>query len=186
MRTLGTYGSHLEIQAWARLTGRKINIIQPGLVYVVDDADETPQGTSSNSSSEDAEDDDYYSEYASPRELRSTRREGLVTVSGSGGRLTSNGKATVKRIAVSTTEELDETEGDGPLYIVYHDWEHYSSARNIDGPHAGPPRIVEVSDVVLPFCFRLSRDNDTESPLATIRSGRFAYPLDSGGHQSAQ
>lgn len=38
----------------------------------------------------------------------------------------------------STEERL------GPLYIVYHSWEHYSSVRNISGPHSGLPNIREV------------------------------------------
>ncbi|KAK6331643.1 hypothetical protein TWF718_002192 [Orbilia javanica] len=27
------------------------------------------------------------------------------------------------------------------LHIAYHDWEHYSSVRNIDGPHKGLPKV---------------------------------------------
>ncbi|KAG0200941.1 hypothetical protein BGX28_006116 [Mortierella sp. GBA30] len=27
------------------------------------------------------------------------------------------------------------------MHIAYHSWEHYSSIRNIDGPHEGPPEI---------------------------------------------
>ncbi|KAK3828146.1 MAG: hypothetical protein J3Q66DRAFT_276274 [Benniella sp.] len=27
------------------------------------------------------------------------------------------------------------------MHIAYHSWEHYSSIRNIDGPHEGPPQI---------------------------------------------
>ncbi|KAK8163308.1 hypothetical protein BC567DRAFT_273439 [Phyllosticta citribraziliensis] len=27
------------------------------------------------------------------------------------------------------------------VHIAYHSWEHYSSVRNIEGPHSGPPRI---------------------------------------------
>ncbi|KAF4635666.1 hypothetical protein G7Y89_g2434 [Cudoniella acicularis] len=27
-------------------------------------------------------------------------------------------------------------------YIAYHSWEHYSSVRNITGPHSGPPQVV--------------------------------------------
>lgn len=29
------------------------------------------------------------------------------------------------------------------LHIAYHDWEHYSSVRNVDGPFTGPPEIRE-------------------------------------------
>lgn len=28
------------------------------------------------------------------------------------------------------------------LHIAYHDWEHYSSVRNIDGPHKGLPNVT--------------------------------------------
>ncbi|KNZ54157.1 hypothetical protein VP01_3027g6 [Puccinia sorghi] len=30
-----------------------------------------------------------------------------------------------------------------PVYLVYHQWEHYSSVRNLDGPHSGIPCIRE-------------------------------------------
>ncbi|PLW18826.1 hypothetical protein PCANC_06636 [Puccinia coronata f. sp. avenae] len=30
-----------------------------------------------------------------------------------------------------------------PVYLVYHQWEHYSSVRNLDGPHSGIPNIRE-------------------------------------------
>ncbi|WAQ89499.1 hypothetical protein PtA15_11A188 [Puccinia triticina] len=32
---------------------------------------------------------------------------------------------------------------DTPVYLVYHQWEHYSSVRNLDGPHSGIPCIRE-------------------------------------------
>jgi len=34
-------------------------------------------------------------------------------------------------------------EGSRPVaHIAYHMWEHYSSIRNLDGPHAGPPKVL--------------------------------------------
>ncbi|KAI9665530.1 MAG: hypothetical protein M1831_001672 [Alyxoria varia] len=27
------------------------------------------------------------------------------------------------------------------IYVAFHTWEHYSSIRNIDGPHSGPPNV---------------------------------------------
>ncbi|EON60813.1 hypothetical protein W97_00022 [Coniosporium apollinis CBS 100218] len=36
--------------------------------------------------------------------------------------------------------------GDGQrdvAHIAYHTWEHYSSIRNLDGPHTGPPKVCE-------------------------------------------
>lgn len=32
------------------------------------------------------------------------------------------------------------------LHIAYHTWEHYSSIRNIAGPHTGPPEVKPVLD----------------------------------------
>ncbi|KAG1055460.1 hypothetical protein G6F43_002580 [Rhizopus delemar] len=43
-----------------------------------------------------------------------------------------------------TEDEDEEEEGECPrqiLHIAYHDWEHYSSVRNLDGPFTGPPEI---------------------------------------------
>ncbi|KAF6749835.1 hypothetical protein DFP72DRAFT_1141462 [Ephemerocybe angulata] len=31
----------------------------------------------------------------------------------------------------------------GTVYVAYHDWEHFSSIRNLNGPHAGLPNVVE-------------------------------------------
>ncbi|KIY71328.1 cysteine proteinase [Cylindrobasidium torrendii FP15055 ss-10] len=36
-----------------------------------------------------------------------------------------------------------------PLYVAYHDWEHYSSVRNLRGPHAGLPEVQETARVVV-------------------------------------
>jgi OTU domain-containing protein 3 len=41
-------------------------------------------------------------------------------------------------------DEDEEEEDERPrqiLHIAYHDWEHYSSVRNLDGPFTGPPEI---------------------------------------------
>lgn len=39
--------------------------------------------------------------------------------------------------------QISQIEAYGPLWIAYHNWEHYSSIRNINGPHTGLPRINE-------------------------------------------
>ncbi|KAL1915634.1 uncharacterized protein VTP21DRAFT_6393 [Calcarisporiella thermophila] len=37
---------------------------------------------------------------------------------------------------------------DPEIHIAYHTWQHYSSIRNIDGPHEGPPQIkITVTDI---------------------------------------
>ena len=33
----------------------------------------------------------------------------------------------------------------GPVYVAYHDWEHFSSIRNLRGPHTGLPQVVEAT-----------------------------------------
>lgn len=40
-------------------------------------------------------------------------------------------------------EEEEEEEPRQVLHIAYHDWEHYSSVRNVEGPFTGPPEIKE-------------------------------------------
>ncbi|KAI0314059.1 hypothetical protein OF83DRAFT_1165358 [Amylostereum chailletii] len=32
----------------------------------------------------------------------------------------------------------------GPVYVAYHDWEHFSSIRNLRGPHEGRPVVKEL------------------------------------------
>ncbi|KAH9818708.1 hypothetical protein DFH28DRAFT_958904 [Melampsora americana] len=51
--------------------------------------------------------------------------------------LSKNGKGKAKHV------ESDSSSTSAPLYIVYHQWEHYSSVRNLAGPHSGPPQIRE-------------------------------------------
>jgi hypothetical protein len=149
MRMLGTYGSHLEIQAWAKLTGCKINIIQPGLVYVVDGDTEIPSSpdtsSESESSSSTSEDDDYVHVEEDPplseRDLRHRNREARKASMSKSQHATPS-KEKPKKESTTYAQRSREV---GSLYIVYHDWEHYSSARNINGPHSGPPNIIEVS-----------------------------------------
>lgn len=40
-------------------------------------------------------------------------------------------------------DEEDSLEPDAMLYLSYHIFEHYSSVRNLAGPHKGLPRVVE-------------------------------------------
>ncbi|KAF7759905.1 hypothetical protein Agabi119p4_11600 [Agaricus bisporus var. burnettii] len=52
-------------------------------------------------------------------------------------------------------EDLDGNDDNDPhssIYVAYHDWEHFSSIRNLKGPHVGLPRVKErpVSQTDLP------------------------------------
>jgi hypothetical protein len=84
----------------------------------------------------------------SAREKRAKAREeksksNVVATKGSSSSSSSKGKST-PRDEVEEEEE-EEVEQLGPLCIVYHSWEHYSSLRNLKGPHTGPPRLRIVS-----------------------------------------
>ncbi|KAI5799540.1 hypothetical protein FPQ18DRAFT_253444, partial [Pyronema domesticum] len=41
---------------------------------------------------------------------------------------------------------VQRSEGKGFVYVAYHTWEHYSSIRNRDGPHAGPPYVRDLAN----------------------------------------
>jgi hypothetical protein len=56
MRENATYGGHMELSAFAHMTGRDVKVIQPGLVYVIDgnaggrvEGDDTDQQAESSS-----------------------------------------------------------------------------------------------------------------------------------------
>lgn len=61
---------------------------------------------------------------------------------GSSKRTRSKGKSTTL-----TSEPTDSNSSTNPLYLVYHQWEHYSSVRNLQGPHTGLPRVCEIRQV---------------------------------------
>lgn len=53
-------------------------------------------------------------------------------------------KALDKGKAKEVYGDEGDTEETGPVYVAYYTWEHYSSIRNINGPHTGLPNIHEV------------------------------------------
>lgn len=108
-----TYGGHMELSAFAHLTQRHVKVIQPGLVYVI-----SPQAVVK-------EEPDLEEEDLEPRRSRKV-------------------KVKVKLEEEEDTGGLFEQAESGPtLYVAYHDWEHFSSIRNLRGPHAGLPCVVE-------------------------------------------
>ena len=136
MRELGTYGGHLELSAFAHLIQKPIRIIQPGLVYVVSCDDDSPKSRQSRlkrerqreselRSADAGASEDRAAAAASDRETRRRRRE----------------QHRLQEPAPPRGDARLETVG--PLYIAYHDWEHYSSLRSLQGPHAGLPRIAD-------------------------------------------
>lgn len=159
MRQSGTYGGHLELSAFAQLVHKEIKIVQPGLVYVVSGHDESSQATqemerlekqrlaSQNSSTPGTE-----CSPPSDRALRKIRRSQKEQMESD-----QDGKSSEPSNSIDRSESVDEVdrqlgaadekkplEAFGPLWIAYHNWEHYSSIRNIEGPHTGLPRVREV------------------------------------------
>lgn len=51
--------------------------------------------------------------------------------------------STSATIITPPSTQISQIEAYGPLWIAYHNWEHYSSIRNVNGPHMGLPRINE-------------------------------------------
>ncbi|KAG8817113.1 hypothetical protein FRC17_000046 [Serendipita sp. 399] len=46
---------------------------------------------------------------------------------------------------------------EGTIYVAYHDWEHFSSVRNLKGPHHGLPKIQEQPESAEPEPVRPTR-----------------------------
>ncbi|KAH8987264.1 hypothetical protein EDB92DRAFT_1948619 [Lactarius akahatsu] len=44
----------------------------------------------------------------------------------------------------SKRAERDKARETPTVYVAYHDWEHFSSIRNLRGPHSGPPDVCEL------------------------------------------
>ncbi|KAL1739522.1 hypothetical protein HDZ31DRAFT_49256 [Schizophyllum fasciatum] len=126
MRENGTYGGHLELSAFAHMTGKNVKVMQPGLVYVIsanalDDA--APEASTSTAEHQSGDGP------LSGREKRQTRRER---------------KRTEKDALPSPSVGTDDDDGPDTVYVAYHDWEHFSSIRNLRGPHAGLPMVQEI------------------------------------------
>lgn len=163
MRQSGTYGGHLELSAFAQFQQKEIKIVQPGLVYIVSGDDESPRAVKEREKREKerqlAQSKTVPGSEGPPpseRELRRLRRErktkGLeesatAQKAGESSDISMQNVNSVSKEALIEGDLKDKAavEAFGPLYIAYHNWEHYSSIRNIEGPHTGLPRIKEVS-----------------------------------------
>ncbi|KAG2131839.1 hypothetical protein BD769DRAFT_1449902 [Suillus cothurnatus] len=87
-------------------------------------------------------------------------------------------------------EMNNSQESEGTIYVAYHDWEHFSSIRNLRGPHAGLPEVCELpADSVPPVASPAKKKLVTRSkaksdpkifpknsPIASIRSNRENTP----------
>ncbi|KDQ54653.1 hypothetical protein JAAARDRAFT_38335 [Jaapia argillacea MUCL 33604] len=144
MRQPATYGGHLELSAFAHLMRRDVKVIQPGLVYLIEWASGGADLASSPSASMEHHSPDLSSGDLplvgiDPREHRRLKREKKREAKEAKSR--------------ATAGAVEEDDGDSekptstghapPIYVAYHDWEHFSSIRNLKGPHTGLPCVVE-------------------------------------------
>ncbi|KAH9856199.1 hypothetical protein C2E23DRAFT_507100 [Lenzites betulinus] len=118
MRQQATYGGHLELSAFAHMTKRNVKVIQPGLVYVIQwDAGGDPA-----------------EEPSSP--VHDTPADGQ--------RRSRRGRTRSTSDQYPSPEDTELITSQGTVYVAYHDWEHFSSIRNLRGPHNGLPNVVEM------------------------------------------
>ncbi|GAA5942983.1 OTU domain-containing protein [Sporobolomyces koalae] len=140
MKQPGTYGTNIELSAFVHLFQRSIKIFQPGLVYVMqpEPSCDTPASSKGASSPTRARSSTATTSSAplSAREKRAKARQDKMEAKEAGAGRKGKGKA-AERVQPSAPHPEDS----GPLCIVYHSWEHYSSLRNLRGPHTGPPRL---------------------------------------------
>ncbi|KIJ64353.1 hypothetical protein HYDPIDRAFT_175683 [Hydnomerulius pinastri MD-312] len=117
MREQGTYGGHLELSAFAHFSRRNVKVIQPGLVYVI----EWNAGGDviADQSASTSHGDEQLSDAREKRRLRKQQQQ--------------------------REESLQEVAAGETVYVAYHDWEHFSSIRNLRGPHTGLPNVCELA-----------------------------------------
>ncbi|KAI9461897.1 hypothetical protein BJY52DRAFT_163769 [Lactarius psammicola] len=140
MRQPATYGGHLELSAFAHMKKCNVKVIQPGLVYLIEwaagwDAVAVAKDTPTSSSSSLVTTLVEREPIVNDRSRRAARRE---------SRRAERDKA---RADKATTDEEDCVHKDNvtpTVYVAYHDWEHFSSIRNLRGPHSGLPDVCEL------------------------------------------
>ncbi|KAH7068754.1 hypothetical protein BKA63DRAFT_422717 [Paraphoma chrysanthemicola] len=63
------------------------------------------------------------------------------------------------------------------LHIAYHSWEHYSSIRNMAGPHTGMPEVHIVPELISKKRPSPSVDGDDDDQVRRARKRRSPLPL---------
>ncbi|CAE6526576.1 unnamed protein product [Rhizoctonia solani] len=153
MRNNGTYGGHLELTAFAQLKIVNVKVVQPGLVYVIEGAKTDTFGPSASTSAAPEEEGT-----TSSKDKRKAKKERIK-------------KKAAEKAAEEDHDDDDEEGGSAPfpatVYVAYHDWEHFSSVRNLTGPHQGMPNVCEV-----PEPDTSSLPSPPSSQAATKRGGK--------------
>ncbi|KAF1839530.1 cysteine proteinase [Decorospora gaudefroyi] len=81
------------------------------------------------------------------------------------------------RTSYSSDDGLAAQDSRQTLHIAYHTWEHYSSVRNIAGPHTGPPQVHVVPQMLSKKRPSPSVDGDDEDQHRRTRKRRSPLPL---------
>ena len=172
-----------------------MKVIQPGLVYVIEwaaGADLSPTSPVMPEDVLDLTEDNSVNE----RDTRRIRREKKREI---------KEKSEKNKRAVDVGDDSDTSNNDvtslGAVYVAYvilwffscfrslflsplryHDWEHFSSVRNLTGPHSGLPYVVEKP---APSASGSNRTSITKSKAKTVimqssQSSVESSPLDDG------
>ncbi|KAI9507881.1 hypothetical protein F5148DRAFT_1284653 [Russula earlei] len=142
MRQPATYGGHLELSAFAHMKKCNVKVIQPGLIYLIEwaagwdpvavaVAKEAPTSSTSSLATTLIERDPVMND----RSRRAARRE---------SRRADRVKTRSEKAAMFNKDDDDDGAETPTIYVAYHDWEHFSSIRNLRGPHSGPPNVCEL------------------------------------------
>ncbi|KAI0255623.1 hypothetical protein BJV78DRAFT_1177238 [Lactifluus subvellereus] len=141
MRQPATYGGHLELSAFAHMKKCNVKVIQPGLVYLIewaagwDPAAAAIMDTAASSSSSLATTLIEREPLMNDRSRRAARRE---------SKRVEREKAHADNVAMYKDDHDDKDAETPTVYVAYHDWEHFSSIRNLRGPHSGLPNVCEL------------------------------------------
>ncbi|KAF8840659.1 cysteine proteinase [Paxillus ammoniavirescens] len=156
MREQGTYGGHLELSAFAHFARRNVKVIQPGLVYVIE-WNTAGDVITDQSPSTTIHGDEQLMDVRERRRLRKQQQH-------EGG--------------------LEEEDANETIYVAYHNWEHFSSIRNLRGPHTGLPNVRELpteSEAVVPspakkkpLSSRAKSKPESKVTLNRSKNGKFA------------
>ncbi|KAH9976885.1 hypothetical protein BGW80DRAFT_1456949 [Lactifluus volemus] len=142
MRQPATYGGHLELSAFAHMKKCNVKVIQPGLVYLIEwaagwdpAAAATVIDTAASSSSSLATTLIEREPVMNDRSRRAARRE---------SKRAEREKTRAEKSAMYMDDDDDKDMETPTVYVAYHDWEHFSSIRNLRGPHSGLPNVSEL------------------------------------------
>ncbi|KAJ7145669.1 hypothetical protein C8R44DRAFT_836825 [Mycena epipterygia] len=166
MRENATYGGHMELSAFAHLTRRNVKVIQPGLVYVIEWASGAPPSPTLPASPHSHAAFEGHASTSAASHLTSAAQ--AQTPAGSAHSASSSSLSSLSSLESTArvrrkdkdkdkdkerprADEVIDVDGpaageegeEGTIYVAYHDWEHFSSIRNLKGPHTGLPVVRE-------------------------------------------